>query len=218
MAKRLENESAEYEKLRAELLEAEIALKDQVKAVAALRRKLPLDTEVRDYEFREGDDARAVKLSELFDDPDKPLVLMHFMYGGAQSEPCPMCTMWADGYAGLVEPIRQRANFGVVAEVEIGPFRAWARERGWSDALRLLSSTGNGFKTDLRMQTPDGNQLPGVSVFARTQDGGLRHFYTQCAMMAPGHWNGMDLLSPVWHFFDLTPDGRGEFMPSRSYP
>ena len=34
-------------------------------------------------------------------------------------------------------------------------------------------------------------------------------------MMAPGHWRGMDLLSPVWNFLDLTPEGRGDWMPKR---
>ena len=46
---RLEIESANYRKLRDELIEAEIALKDQRERVAALRRKLPLDTEFQDY-------------------------------------------------------------------------------------------------------------------------------------------------------------------------
>jgi len=27
----------------------------------------------------------------------------------------------------------------------------------------------------------------------------------------------MDLLSPFWHFLDLTPEGRGDFMPQRAY-
>jgi predicted dithiol-disulfide oxidoreductase (DUF899 family) len=40
--------------LRDELLEAEIALKDQRERVAALRRKLPLDMEIKDYQFHEG--------------------------------------------------------------------------------------------------------------------------------------------------------------------
>jgi hypothetical protein len=46
---RVATESAEYRKLRDELVEAEIALKDQRERVAALRRKLPLDTEIQDY-------------------------------------------------------------------------------------------------------------------------------------------------------------------------
>jgi predicted dithiol-disulfide oxidoreductase (DUF899 family) len=37
----IKGESEEYRKLRDQLLEAEIALKDQTERVAALRRKLP---------------------------------------------------------------------------------------------------------------------------------------------------------------------------------
>jgi len=69
-------ESAAYRKSRDELLEAEIALKDQRERVAALRRKLPLDTEIQDYEFHEGPadlnqdgPITTVRLSGLFDDP-----------------------------------------------------------------------------------------------------------------------------------------------------
>ena len=47
-------ESAVYRARRQELLQAEIALKDQMERVAALRRGLPLDTAVEDYTFREG--------------------------------------------------------------------------------------------------------------------------------------------------------------------
>ena len=38
-----------------------------------------------------------------------PLVLVHFMFGGQQSEPCPMCTLWADGYDGIAAPANQEA-------------------------------------------------------------------------------------------------------------
>lgn len=93
---RLETESAAYRKLRDELLEAEIALKDQRERVAALRRKLPLDARIQDYEFHEGPaDLKKdgpfpmVRLSELFDDSQKPLVVHQYMYAGAQKRPCP---------------------------------------------------------------------------------------------------------------------------------
>jgi len=47
-------ESSDYQQRREELLAAEIALKDQVEHVAALRRSLPLGMSVPDYVFREG--------------------------------------------------------------------------------------------------------------------------------------------------------------------
>ena len=45
------NESPAYRQLRNELLAAEAQLRDQVEAVAALRRRLPLGGLVGDYEF-----------------------------------------------------------------------------------------------------------------------------------------------------------------------
>lgn len=50
----LESESEDYRKARAELLEAEIALWDHCERVAALRRKLPIETQVQDHVFQEG--------------------------------------------------------------------------------------------------------------------------------------------------------------------
>lgn len=215
---RLPDESPDYRKLRAELLAAEIALRDQRERVAELRRALPA-TPVQDYLLREaplaGGPEREVRLSELFG-RHATLLLMHFMLGGAQTRPCPLCTMWADGYDGAVPHIAQRAAFAVVAQCEAGRFREHARSRGWRN-LRLLSSGGTTLKDDLGMQDREGNQLPGVSVFTRGPDGGLAHVYTGSAILGEGQGRGLDLLSPVWHFLDLTPEGRGDWMPSLSY-
>ncbi len=224
-AGRLADETPEYRRLRDELLEAEIALKDQREAVAELRRRLPRDNPVDPgYLFHEGPrdlaagDAPIVerKLEELFDDPQKPLVLLHFMYGKKQEQPCPMCTLWADGYERIVPHLEQRMNFAVVVAGEIGRFRAYARERGWR-RLRLLSSGASSLKRDLGLEGEDGSQQPGVSVFTLGADGRARHFYSGGAIMAEGQYRGMDLLSPLWNFLDLTPEGRGDFMPQLGY-
>ena len=73
---KLAGESEEYRGLRNQLLEAEIALKDQRERVASLRRQLPTGPQVKtDYIFREGptdlrdessENIRDVRLSELF--------------------------------------------------------------------------------------------------------------------------------------------------------
>ena len=47
-------ESSDYQQRREELLAAEIALKDQVERVAALRRALPPGKRVSDYVFQVG--------------------------------------------------------------------------------------------------------------------------------------------------------------------
>ena len=211
------NESPQYEKLREELHQAELALRDQREKVAALRRELPRDTVAEDAEFEELRDGQRVpvRLSELFEDPDKPLILMHFMFGKAQTAPCPMCTLWADGYDGVVPHLRQRANFAVLVAGDVGAFESYARTRGWKN-LRLVSAGESAIKRELGMEGEDGSQAPGVSVFERAADGTLRHFYSVRAYGADGG-RMMDLLSPAWNYFDLTPEGRGEFFPQRTY-
>jgi len=214
----LANESPEYRKLRAELLEVEIALKDQVERVAALRRALPADSAVADHVFEEVRDGvrTPVRLSELFERPGDTLVLMHFMYGKKQEQPCPMCTLWADAYDGIVPHLRQRVSFAVLVAGDPGAFAEYARSRGWRH-LRIVSAAGSDLKLQLGFEFDDGGQMPGASVFRRRSDGTLVHTYSVSADFAPGHFRGMDLLSPFWNFLDLTPEGRGDFLPKRSY-
>jgi len=220
---RFANESPEHHKLRDELHEAELALRDQRERVAELRRRLPPGDPIEDYALREGPSDLSggdspileLTLSQAFEDPSRPLVLMQFMFGEAQQEPCPMCTLWADGYDGVAPHLAQRVNFGVLVAGDVAEFRRYARERGWRH-LRLLSSGGSTLKRDLGFETPDGGQIPGVSVFTLDQGKPL-HFYSGSAMLGAGEGRGMDLLSPLWHFLDLTPEGRGDFMPKRSY-
>ena len=219
------NESPAYRKQRAELLEAEIALKDEIERVAALRRALPLDTTVEDYEFEEipaplaaGDVSprRKLRLSALFERPDETVVLMHFMFGKKQAKPCPMCTLWADGYDGIVPHLDRRVRFAVVVAGDVAAFRDYARSRGWRN-LRVLSSGDASLKRDFGFEDAEGAQQPGASVFRLGADGRPRHFYSVSAMLTPSQFRGMDQLTPFWSFLDLTPEGRGDFMPMRSY-
>lgn len=211
-------ESPEYAKLRDELTAAEVALRDQRERVAELRRRLPLEAEVPDYALR-GVDAplgrsgapREFHLSDLFEDPSKPLIAMHFMFGGAQSDPCPMCTSWADAYDGSVPHLTRVANFAVLVAGDVERIRAYGHERGWRN-LRLFSTADSELKRDLGFEAPDGTQMPGVSVFTRRDDT-LLHFYSASAYYGEAGFRGMDLLNPLWHFLDLLPEGRGDFMP-----
>ncbi len=226
MAHTIKGESYEYRKLRNELLEAEIALKDQRERVAALRRQLPMGTPVAtDYVFREGpadirDESparfRDVRLSELFAPGKDRLIVDHLMWAAADPLPCPMCNMWADGYNAIAPHVGDKVNFVLVAKVEIGKLRQWARGRGW-DKIRLLSSHDNSFNMDFLVEEDNGTQRPGVSVFSRAPDGKIYHFYTTEAALAPGHHRGIDLFSPVWNLFDLLPEGREMWGPKHFY-
>jgi predicted dithiol-disulfide oxidoreductase (DUF899 family) len=221
----LTNESSEYLAKREELRLAEIELMRQRERVAELRRNLPQGAPTRDYEFEEGPrdlnagDApvRTVRLSELFTKPSRSLVIYHFMFGKRQTKACPMCTAWLDGANGVAHHLAQNLDFAVVAAADVPTLRAHARERGW-DKLRLLSAGNNTFKYDLGSEDREGGQDSTISVFTRDATGTLRHFYTAHPRMAPDiQERGIDLLTPIWHFMDLTPEGRGSWYASLDY-
>ncbi len=211
------NESDEYRRAREELRRAELDLIDHVERVAELRRRLADDTVVEDYEFIEVTNGERVRLSELFSAPGRALVLYHLMYGKAQSEPCPLCTMWIDGYNAVAPHVMQNADFAVIAAADPAAISAHATSRGWSN-LRLLSAGGSTFKYDLGSEETNGEQTEWISVFIRASDGSVRHVYSKGAQMADDRRErGIDLLSPVWHLLDLTPNGRGEWYPKLNY-
>ncbi|WP_420349933.1 DUF899 family protein [Pelagibius sp.] len=221
----LPHASAEQRRLRRELMDAEVALKEQREKVAALRRRLPQGTPLEtDYVFREGPadlsrnapaEMTDARLSDLFALGKENLILIHFMFGAAAENPCPMCTMWADGYDAVAEHVSQRAALVLVAKAEIGRLRAFAAARGWNH-LRLLSSHDTSFNADFGMED-DFGQWPGVSVFRKGEDGRVYHFYTGSAPIGADLARGIDLMSPVWHLFDLLPEGRGDWFPSLRY-
>ena len=217
---RYPGESDAYRTARTKLLQAEIDLRRQLEAVAAARRELPLGGRVEnDYVFQEAGEGRHgdVRLSELFAPGKRSLVLYSYMYGPAMAEPCPMCTCFLDGVDAYAPHLGQQVNLAVVARSPADRLRAWAARRGWR-RLRLLSSAENTYNTDYAAEAPDGQQLPASNVFTRTDDG-IHHFWAAEMLYVPttGHPRHVDLLWPIWSFFDLTPEGRGSWMPKLSY-
>jgi predicted dithiol-disulfide oxidoreductase (DUF899 family) len=221
----LTNESREYLAKREELRLAEIELMLQRERVAELRRHLPQGAAIQDYQFEEGPrdlnagdaPARTVRLGELFTQPNRSLVIYHLMYGKRQTKPCPMCTAWCDGANGVTHHLAQNLDFAVLAAADLPALRAHARARGW-DRLRLLSAGNSTFKYDLGSENAEGQQDSAISVFTRDGDGTLRHFYTAHPWMAADvKERGIDLLAPIWHFLDLTPQGRGNWYTSLEY-
>ena len=218
---RFPNESRQYRAARDKLLTAEIALRRQIEAVAAERRALPPGGRVaEDYVFEEGDDARPVKMSELFGDKSV-LLLYSYMYGPAMAAPCPSCTSILDGLDGQVRHIGQRAAIAAVARSPIARVRAVAEERGWR-RLRLLSSSGNSYHRDYHGEDVEGNQRPILNAFVRAPDGSIRHAYATEMMFAPSEpgqdHRHVDAIWPLWGMLDFSPEGRGpDTRPKLSY-
>jgi predicted dithiol-disulfide oxidoreductase (DUF899 family) len=222
----LRNESPEYLAKREALRLAEIELMRHRERVAELRRQLPEGAPIEDYVFLEGPrdlDAgdgpvERVRLSQLFTAPGRALIVYHLMYGKLQTSPCPMCTMWIDGFNGIAPHVEQNVDFVIAAAAEPAALREHARNRGWRN-LRLLSCGESTFKFDLNSEDAEGNQDSTISVFTRDERGVIRHFYTAHPRMAEDiDQRGVDLLSPVWNLLDLTPHGREEWYPELGYP
>jgi predicted dithiol-disulfide oxidoreductase (DUF899 family) len=221
----LANESTEYLAKREELRLAEIDLMRHRERVAALRRELPQSTPVEDYLFQEGsanldsgdESIHPVRLSELFTGPNRSVVIYHFMFGKAQKNPCPMCTMMIDALNGVGHHLAQNADVAIVAAAGPGELRAHARKQEW-DNLRLLSCGENTFKYDLGSEDREGQQDSAVSVFTKDDKGVIHHFYTAHPRMAEDiKERGVDLLCPVYNALDLTPQGRGDWYASFKY-
>lgn len=219
---RFPNESDEYRAARSALLEQELALRTQVEKVAQQRRGLPPGGELKeDYAFEQLVAGELVesRLSELFAPDRSTLLIYSFMYAPDMDAACPMCTSILDSLDAQVPAIDQRISTAVVAKHDPETIEAHAASRGWRN-LRLLSSRSNTYNVDYYGEL-DGRQTTTANVFVRDGDG-IRHFWNSELSYAPmiegGHMRHLDLIWPLWGVLDLTPEGRGEFMPALLYP
>jgi predicted dithiol-disulfide oxidoreductase (DUF899 family) len=231
--RRFPNESAEYRRARDKLLADEIELRRSMEAVAAQRRALPQGGIVpEDYVFEGlGPDGKAtkMKLSDLFAPRKDSLIIYSFMFPRYPKDdrpgptegmtarlkredgPCPSCTAFLDSLDGAAAHIEAAGfNFVVAAAAPLTQLIDFAKDRGWT-GLRLLSSAGNSFKRDYNAETPEGHQMPMMTVFQRSGKT-IRHFWSSEMFWIkpdprqdPRHCGTIE---PLWNMFDLTLKGR----------
>ena len=179
-------------------------LEDYRRQIADLRRKMREEQAagepepVNDYTFRRV--GGAVKLSELFGDKDT-LIVVHNM-----GTSCPNCTLWADGFNGVFEHLRDRAAFVVSSPDPPEKQQAFAAGRGWR--FPMVSIEGSIFAQDMGYWRA-GLAMPGISVFKRAGDKIMRVADTS---FSPG-----DDFCTVWHIFDLIPEGAAGWEPKYRY-
>jgi peroxiredoxin len=118
-----------------------VQLHDYRKQIAGIRSEMRTlqaavePEEVKDYVFTALDGQ--VTLSALFGDkPD--LFVIHNM-----GKSCPACTMWADGYNGVLAHLESRAAFVVTTPDDPQTQQEFAASRGWrfrmvSHEIRIL--------------------------------------------------------------------------------
>ena len=163
---------------------------------AARRQVVP--EPVGEYEFKESD-GTSVTLRELFGDK-RDLLVIHNM-----GRSCPYCTMWADGFNGIVDHLNDRTAFVLSSPDEYGAMRVLAECRAWR--MRMVSHARTTFARDMGFTVQAGRHNPGVSAYRLTDDGTIVR--TGRADFGP-----MDAFCPAWHLFDLLQDGVGNWKPA----
>jgi len=196
----------EWKKARDALLQKEKALTRHIDEVVEERRKMPW-RKCPDYVFKDLN-GNAIHLSALFTNKAiNTLVVQHLMFGENIEKACASCTFWAHGFNGSLPYINLRANFAVVAKAPPQKLKPYYESQKWS--FTCVSSCDNTFNVDFGAEAKQGSkemelyggQIPGVSVFVKSDDGTTYHTYSTFG-------RGLDILNHVHALLDLTPSGR----------
>lgn len=170
----------------------------QHERLAELKRQLPR-VEVPDYVLAGHDGP--VRLSELFGSKSDLLVI-HNMGKG-----CRYCTLWADGFNGLVPHLEDRAALVVCSPDPVEVQREFAASRGWR--FRMVSGQGSTFIEDMGFRG-EKSYRPGASTYHRGPDGLIQR-------VARAPFGPFDPFCGVWHLFGLLDTGVNDWEPRNRY-
>lgn|SRR5574341_1040942 len=143
-----------------------------------------------------------IKFSSLFE-RNEELILIHNM-----GKACVYCTMWADGFNGVVPHLENRAAFAVVSPDSPKVQKKFYDSRKWK--FRMYSSQGSSFAKDMGFESSKGDPQPGVSVFYKNKSGKI-------IRVAKDYFGPGDPYCGVWHLFDLLPGGPKGWEPQYKY-
>lgn len=208
---------SEWLEARRKLLLEEKLLTRQRDELSRRRRQLPWVAVEKDYRFQRR--GGSCTLSDLFGSASQ-LIVQHFMLGKEWEAGCPSCSFWADGYDGTpVHMAARDAAFVTVSSAPLDNIEAFKARMGWT--FEWVSCAGGSFNRDYRVSFTQEevdagivgynfsqssfpvSEAPGVSVFAKLEDGTVCHTYSCYA-------RGLDMLNVTYQYLDLLPKGRNE--------
>ena len=185
--------------------------------VARARRALPWVRLDKDYVFDTPEGRRS--LADLFDGRSQ-LLVQHFMLGPGWEQGCPSCSFMADHLDGMSIHLAHRdLSLLVVSRAPLQEIERFRQRMGWR--FRWASSSASDFNHDFGVSfTPrqrargevDYNyatqpfapeEMPGISVFRRSEDGTVFHTYST-------YGRGVEVMMGTYALLDLTPKGRDE--------
>jgi predicted dithiol-disulfide oxidoreductase (DUF899 family) len=208
---------AEWLVARKDLLTREKEFTRQRDALTATRRNLPMVKIDKKYVF-DGPDGKET-LADLFDGRSQ-LIVYHFMLGPDWEEGCKSCSYLADHFDGPNWHLPQRdVTFVVISRAPLSKLESYKKRMGWR--FKWLSSHGNDFNFDYHVSFTKedekknkvyynykegefvSDELPGLSVFYKDENGDVFHTYSTYA-------RGLDILVGTYSLLDLTPKARDE--------
>ena len=213
----------EWLRARRELLEQEKEHTRRGDELAQKLRELPWVKVEKNYVFRspQGEES----LGDLFGGRGQ-LIVYHFMFDPEWEEGCKSCSFMADHFEPAAVHLSHRDTALVaVSRAPLKKLEAYRERMGWS--FRWASSFENSFNRDFQVSfTPEeldsgemtynfrrqsfpSTEAPGLSVFARGDDGAVYHTYS-C------YGRGLDRFLTAYGFLDVVPKGRDE--DGLSYP
>ena len=121
---------AEWHSAHKKFLIKEKEFTRQRDALAAERRRLPMEEIKKEYVFQ-GPEGRRT-LADLFDGK-RQLIVYHFMFGPDYDEGCPACSFVADNFAGsLVHLAARDTAFAVISRAPLDKIDRLKKRMGWS--------------------------------------------------------------------------------------
>lgn len=169
------------------------------KSMLEIQKKIEPEP-VEDYELETLDGTRRV--SSFFGDHDT-LFLIHNM-----GSHCVYCTLWADGFNGVIDHLQDRAGFVLTNPEAPEKQREFAESRGWR--FPMASVENSTLTTDLGYALEEGEFLPGVTVLKKLDDGSI-------AKVADTPFGPGDPYCAVFNLFDLIPEGSDNWQPKFAY-
>lgn len=198
--------SNNYAKIAKLVVAAEQNIYDQKMKLSKLRRQLPAEP-IADFEFKDAFD-HSVRLSELFGDKNE-LILIHNM-----GKACVYCTLWADGFNGILPHLENRAAVAVLSPDEPNEMRIFAESRNWKfqmfSAFHTSVIEDLGFHKITDKKTGTGHPMPGVSAFFKDNNGNI--FRSAKTGFGPG-----DDFCSLWPLLDLLRNGADKWQPKFIY-
>jgi predicted dithiol-disulfide oxidoreductase (DUF899 family) len=188
--------------------------------VAAERRALPWVKVEKRYVFDTPEGKRS--LAELFGN-NSQLIIHHFMFAPDWEAGCPSCSLEADHAEGAIVHLEHHdVTYVRVSRAPLDKLQAYKKRMGWT--AKWVSSHGSDFNYDFGVSFTKedlakgkinynyatiedkkylSDELPGLSVFYKDENGDVYHTYSSYA-------RGNEEVIGAFTYFDVTPKGRNE--------